>query len=131
MVMMESSTIIPSTTIRAASVTVFRFMPVRNIIPMATAVHTGTPELAIRADLTGNSRSITKITTSIEMTRSLRNDHTEVPTTLGWSVTFDTLTLSGSVAPNSARTSSTSLPNATMLLSGRISTDIIRAGYPL
>ena len=95
--MMESSTIMPSTTIRAASVTVLRSMPVRYMTARATAVHTGTPELAMSAERIGKSISITKMTTSIEMTRSRRNENTDVPTTLGWSVIRESLTLSGRV----------------------------------
>ena len=82
-VMTESSTIIPSTTIRAASVTVLRSIPIRYMIAMAMAVQIGTPELAIRADLSGKRISITSMTTIMAITRSLTNAHTEVSTTLG------------------------------------------------
>ncbi len=68
---------------RAASDTVFRQIPKVYIRATAIAVQTGTPELAMSAERIGKSSSITAITTSIEMTRSRRNDHTEVPTTLG------------------------------------------------
>jgi pyrimidine operon attenuation protein/uracil phosphoribosyltransferase len=81
--MIESSTIIPRTTIRAARDTVLRSIPVRNITATATAVHTGTPELAINADLIGKSISMTSITTSIDITRSLRKEITEDFTTHG------------------------------------------------
>ena len=131
MVMMESSTIIPRTTMSAASETVLRSIPAMNITARATAVHTGTPELAIRADFIGKSISITRMTTSMEITRSLRNERTDTPTTFGWSVILLRFTLSGSPFSNSSRTASTSRPNATILLSGRISTDRMRAVFPL
>ena len=129
--MMESSTIMPSTTIRAARVTVFTSMPTKNIIARAMAVHTGTPELAMRADLMGNIITITSMTTSIDISRSLTKENTEVATTRGWSLTLLRVTLSGRVEEYSPRTLSTSLPKATMLLSGRISTLIIRQERPL
>ena len=130
-VMMESSTIIPSTTIRAARVTVFRSRPTRYITATATAVHTGTPELAMRADLSGKSISITKITTSMEMTRSRRKENTESSTTFGWLVIWLTLTLSGSSARNASRVAPSSFPKATILFSGSISTEMIMVPWPL
>ena len=72
--MMESSTIIPKTTIKEAKVTVLRSMPKRYIKAKATAVQTGTPELAIRAERIGKSISITKITTAIEISKSRRKE---------------------------------------------------------
>ena len=82
-VMTESSTIIPSTTIRAAKVTVLRSIPIRYITAIAMVVQIGTPELAIRADFNGKRISMTSITTSMAITRSLTNAHTDVSTTLG------------------------------------------------
>ena len=82
-VIMESSTIIPSTTISAASDTVFSSILVRYITARAMAVHTGTPELAIAAERKGKSISITPMTTSMDIRRSLRNENTERPTTRG------------------------------------------------
>ena len=82
-VMTESSTIIPSTTIRAARVTVFRSIPIRYMTAMAMIVQIGTPELAIRADFNGKRISMTSITTIIAITRSLTNAQTDVSTTLG------------------------------------------------
>ena len=81
----------------AASVTVLRGIPVMYITAIATAIHTGTPELAMRADRMGNSISITTMTTSMDMRRSLRKLHTLVPTTWGWSLTRVMSTPSGSV----------------------------------
>ena len=131
MVMMESSTIIPSTTIRPASVTVFSPIPVRYMTARAIAVHTGTPELAISAERIGESMSITRITTNIEISRSLRKENTEFLTSFGWSVMRVSVTLSGMSCSNSARTLSSFLPKATMSLSERISTEMIRAELPL
>ena len=128
---MASSTIIPSTTISPANVTVFSPIPVRNMTARATAVQTGTPELAIRADLTGKSMSITRMTTIIDITRSRRNENTELRTSLGWSVILVIVTLSGSSCSYSSMTLSSFLPNATMSLSARISTEIIRQELPL
>ena len=128
---MESSTIIPSTTIRAARETVFRHIPKRYIQARAIAVQTGTPEDAMSAERMGKSRSITRITTSIDISKSLRKDQTESPTTFGWSVMRETFRLSGASDIKSASTLSTSFPNATILLSGRISMESTRAVWPL
>ena len=81
--MTESSTIIPSTTMSAARVTVLRSIPIRYMMAMAMIVQIGTPELAIRADFSGKRISMTRITTIIAITRSLTNAHTDVSTTLG------------------------------------------------
>ena len=83
---MESSTIIPSTTIKAASVTVFNSIPNKYIKPILMAVQMGKPELAMRAVRMGNSNSMTAMTTIMEMSRSRRNELTDFWTTLGWSV---------------------------------------------
>jgi len=80
---MESSTIIPRTTIRPARVTVFSSILVRYITARDIAVMIGRPEDAINAERKGNSRSITRTTTSIDIRRSLRKDETESPTTFG------------------------------------------------
>ena len=68
---------------RAASVTVFKSIPMRYMMAMATIVQIGTPELAIRADLNGKRISMTRITTIMAITRSLTNAHTDVSTTFG------------------------------------------------
>ena len=106
-------------------------MPHRYISAKATAVHTGTPEEAMRALFIGKSNIITNITTSIEMSRSRRNDHTELPTTAGWSVIRVMVTLSGKSISKAASTLSTSLPNETILLSGRILMESTKASCPL
>ena len=129
--MMESSTIMPSTAISAARETTLTCMPVTYIAASATAMHTGTPELAISADRIGKSSSITRITTSMAIKRSRMNDMTERCTTLGWSVIRVMWRDSGAVAENSFRTASTSRPKSTMLLSGRITMLSTMAVCPL
>ena len=57
-----------------ANVTVFSSIPVKNMTATVTAVMTGRPELAMRADFRGNSSSMTAMTTSMEMSRSVRNE---------------------------------------------------------
>ena len=89
------------------------------------------PELAMRADFIGNIIIITKMTTSIEIRRSLRKEKTELLTTCGWSLIMLRLTLSGRVEEKESSTLSTSFPNATILLSGRISRFRMRHGCPL
>ena len=111
--------------------TVLSPIPVRYMTARATAVHTGTPELAMSADFMGKSISITRITTTIEITRSLRKENTELRTSLGWSVMRVRVTLSGRSCSYSSITLSSSLPKATMSLSERISTEIIRQEFPL
>ena len=130
-VMMESSTIMPSTAIRAARETILTCIPVKNIRASATAMQTGTPELAMSAERIGKSSSITRITTSIEISRSRMKDMTERWTTLGWSVMRLRCTDSGAEAENSASTRSTSWPKSTILLSGRIVTLSTSAVWPL
>ena len=116
---------------RAARVTVLRFIPEKYITAIVMTVHTGTPELAIIAERNGKSISITKITTSIEMTKSLMKDQTDLLTTFGWSQILVIVTLSGSSPANSSRILSTSFPNAVMSWSGRISREMTRAVCPL
>ena len=130
-VMMESSTIIPKTAISAARVTVLSSIPATYITAIVAAVQIGTPELAIRAERIGKRRSITIMTTIIEIKRSLRKSHTDCLTTFGWSVILVSLTLSGRVWENSSSTLSTFLPKEMMLFSGRIDTESIRAVLPL
>ena len=131
MVMMESSTIMPRQVIRAASVTVFRSIPVTYMMHRAMAVIMGSPDDAMRALLSGNSKSITRMTTSMEMIRSRMKLKTESPTTLGWSVILVMVTLCGSSLRKSASTRSTSRPNAVISFPGRDSSDITTQGVPL
>ena len=128
---MESSTIIPSTTMRAARVTVFRGIPIRNIAARATAVQTGTPEEATAALLKGKSRSITKMTTRMEIKRSRRKLSTEVRTTRGWSVTRVSETLAGNSDSNCLSILSTSAPKATISRFSRIDIPISKVLFPL
>ncbi len=83
--MMELSTIIPSTTIKAANVTVFNGMPTAYIIPIDIKILIGMEVAATIADLKGKSSIITRITTTMETNRSRTNELTESSTTLGWS----------------------------------------------
>ena len=127
---MELSTIIPSTTIKAARVTVFSSM--LNVYMMASdmAVQIGIPELATKAERIGKSINMTSMTTMMEVTRSRRKDHTESPTTFGWLVILVMVTLAGSSFSNSSNNWSTSAPNSTMLLPGLISMETRMADVP-
>ena len=71
----------PSTTMSAARVTVFSSIPKMYISPMVTAVQTGTLEPDTRAVRSGKRSSITAMTTSMEKSRSRRNDITDLLTT--------------------------------------------------
>ena len=130
MVMMESSTIMPSTTISAASVTMLTCMPVIYMTASAAAVQTGTPELAISAERIGKRSSITSTTTSMAISRSRMKFITDWWTTLGWSVIRLSRTDAGAVAENASSTRSTSCPKSTMLLSGSITTLSTSAAWP-
>ena len=121
MTITESSTIMPSTKISAARVTVFSSMPVIYISPMQIAMHTGTPVQATRAVRNGKSRSITAMTTRIEISISRRNERTESSTTFGWSVTRCRRMSGGNCSEASSSTFCTVSPNATILLPGSIS----------
>ena len=129
--MIELSTIMPRTTISAASVTVLSSMPNKYISPSVMAVQIGTPEPATSAVRNGKSRSITAITTSIDSTRSRRKEITDLLTTLGWSVMRCMFTSGGSSWRISSRMFSTFSPKATMLLPAHISIDIITQLLPL
>ena len=76
--------------------------------------------IAVRS---GNSISITSITTRMASIRSFRNDFTDASTTRGWSV-MRWMWMSGvDFCSNSAMISSTFSPNSTTLLPLRISSD--------
>ena len=81
MTITESSTIMPNTTMSAASVTVFSSMPEMNISPRVTAMQTGTLEPDTKAVRSGKSSNITAITTKMENSRSRKNDITDLLTT--------------------------------------------------
>ena len=131
MLIMESSTIIPNTTIMAAKVTVFNSILNKYINATQHAVQIGRPVLATRAVLIGKSIIITNITTAMEMNKSRRNEVTDLDTTCGWSVIRYMCTLSGKSSSNFSNTFSTFLPKETILLPFRISTDITMAFLPL
>ena len=82
----ESSTIIPSTAMSAAKVTVFSSKPIKYIMPSVAAMQIGTDVELIRAVRNGKSISITKMTMRMASSRSLRKERTDLSTTLGWSV---------------------------------------------
>ncbi len=92
---MELSTVIPSTTTSAAKVTVLRGMPNMYISPMLIKVLSGITMAATRAVRIGKSTIITRITTSMAMNRSRRNETTDSPTTSDWSIMVDIVTSSG------------------------------------
>ena len=131
MVMMESSTIIPKTTINAARVTVFNGMPATNMIATATAVQTGTPDDAMRAGLRGKSMSMTRMTTMIDIIKSLRKLSTATYTIFGWSVTRVRCTLEGSSFWNDFRTFSTLYPKFTISRPSFMLTATKRVLFPL
>ena len=124
MTTIELSTTIPSTTIRAASVTVLSSMPAAYITATEINVLSGTVMAATMALLMGNSTIITRMIINIEMSRSRRKSLTLSPTTFGWSAMRVSVTSSGSsVALYSFSTLSTSLPYCTILLPGFISSE--------
>ena len=96
MTTIELSTTIPSTTIRAASVTVLSSMPAAYITATEINVLSGTVMAATMALLMGNSTIITRMIISIEISRSRRKSLTLSPTTFGWSAMRVSVTSSGS-----------------------------------
>ena len=81
MMTMESSTIIPSTTISAARVTVLSGMPHKYMIPTEIKVAKGIVIAATSAERNGNKIIITRIMIIMAMINSCRNEETESPTT--------------------------------------------------
>ena len=81
MTMTESSTTIPSTTIRAASVIVLSGIPARYMMPTEMNVVTGMAVEATSAELNGKRIIIVRMMTAIEMNRSRRNELTLALTT--------------------------------------------------
>ena len=96
MTTIELSTIIPNTTISAASVTMFSSIPIIYITATLTKVLSGIVMAATIAERMGNSTIITKIIISIDISRSRRKSLTLVATTLGLSAMRVTFTSSGS-----------------------------------
>ena len=119
----ESSTIIPSTAISAARVTVFSSNPRKYMMPSVAAMQIGTDVELTSAVRSGKSSNMTTITTRMASIRSRRNDRTERSTTCGWSV-MRWIWMSGvSVFSYSANTFSTFLPNSTTLFPLLISSE--------
>ena len=75
-----------------------RSSPAKYITASVIIVQTGTPELAMSADFIGKSISITRITTRMEMNRSLIKLNIDLFTAFGWSLMRLILTLGGSVS---------------------------------
>ena len=111
MTTMELSTIIPNTTMSAASVTMLSSMPIIYMIATETKVLRGMVMAATMADRRGKSTIITRMMMTIEMSRSRRNDVMLSVTTFGLSAIRVTLTsLGSSSAAKLLSTRSTSLP---------------------
>ena len=129
--MMELSTIIPNTTINAASVTVFSGMPVTYITPIEIKILIGMDVAATTAERKGNRIIITRITMMIETKRSRMKEVTDSFTTFGWSAIRRIETLSGNSSWKEASTSSTCLPYSTILFPSLISMERMIAFFPL
>ena len=120
--MMELSTIMPNTTIKAASVTVFSGMPQAYMTPIEIKTLIG---MEVAATI------ITKITTTMDTNKSRTKELTESPTTFGWSAIRRIETLSGRSRSKACNTSSTSFPYRTILWPSRISMERMIAFLPL
>ena len=83
---MELSTIIPSTTIRLASVIMLSSIPAAYMIPVEMNVERGMVIAATTAERSGKSMTITNIMISMDNIRSRKKSCTEMATTSGWSV---------------------------------------------
>ena len=127
----ESSTIMPSTTMRAAKVTVFNSMPNRYMMAHAAAMQTGTEVEETKAVRKGKRKSITRMTMMMASMRSFRKECTDLLTTTGWSVMRCTLMSGGAVARKVSISLLTSSPKATTLFPGRISIEKMRHWLPL
>ena len=128
---MELSTIIPSTTIIAARVTIFSSMPTMYMMATDTNVLSGMVIAATMAERSGKSTIITRMIIIIEIIRSRRKDVMLTDTTLGLSAMRVTLTSSGSsFSRNSSSTRSTSLPYCMTLFPGLISMERSTQGRP-
>ena len=129
--MMELSTIMPNTTIKAASVTVFSGMPQAYMTPIEIKTLIGMEVAATNAERNGNNTIITKITTTMDTNKSRTKELTESPTTFGWSAIRRIETLSGRSRSKARSTSSTSFPYRTILWPSRISMERMIAFLPL
>ena len=85
MTTIELSTIIPSTTMRAARVTIFSSMPIIYMIDTETNVLRGMVTAATMAERMGKSTIMTRMMMIMAMIRSRRKEVTLSDTTLGLS----------------------------------------------
>ena len=95
MTTMLLSTIIPKTTMSAASVTMFSSMPTIYMMETLTKVLSGMVMDATMAERMGNSTIMTRMMMTIEMMRSRRNELTLSATTFGLSAIRVILTSAG------------------------------------
>ena len=93
---MALSTTIPSTTMRAAKVTMFSSIPTMYMMDTETKVLNGMVMAATMAERKGKSTIITRMMMAIEMSRSRRKSLTLIATTLGLSAMRVTFTSEGS-----------------------------------
>ena len=132
MTTIELSTIMPSTTISAASVTVLSGMPQAYISPTEMKVERGMVMAATTAERHGKRNIITTMMMAMATNRSRRNDETESPTTFASSAMRATWTSDGSTSSvNAWSTWSTSRPYSTMLYPSRISIESSTQRWPL
>ena len=111
MTTMELSTIIPNTTMRPASVTMFSGMLAKYMMATEMNVLSGMVMAATMAERKGKSTIITRMITAIDSNRSRRKSRMLSPTTFGWSAMRVSVTSSGSSsARKSSSTRSTSSP---------------------
>ena len=111
MTTMELSTIIPNTTMRPASVTMFSGMFAKYMMATEMNVLSGMVMAATMAERKGKSTIITRMITAIDSNRSRRKSRMLSPTTFGWSAMRVSVTSSGSSsARKSSSTRSTSSP---------------------
>ena len=131
MTTMALSTIMPNTTMSAASVTMFNSMPIIYIMATETNVLSGMVIEATMAERSGKSTIMTRMMMTIEMMRSRRKLLTLSATTLGLSAMRVMVTSSGSSsAAKLLSTLSISSPYCTTLLPGVISIDNSTQGCP-
>ncbi len=73
----------PSTTMRAASVTMLSSMPIIYMMPTEMNVLSGMVMAATMAERSGNSTIMTRMMMNMEMSKSRRKSDTLLPTTFG------------------------------------------------
>ena len=128
---MESSTIIPNVTIRAANVTVFNSIPKAWNSPSEINIVTGIVEAATNATRKGRSNITTIMTAITAITSSCRKLSTLSLTTWLWSVIRKIPTSSGSSFWNSSSTLLMCSPICTTFCFFFISTESRRHLRPL